>query len=80
MHRISGPQRHVKRAPSAIQRKRRNAYRTCCHHWNVGTHEEDRNTWQLYAVGSETAFNAYLRINLVRVFNGLLVLRRAPTD
>jgi len=77
---IRGPQRHVKRALSAIQRNRRNAFRKCCRSWRVNADSHARDAWQSFATEPETAFNAFMRINLVRVFDDLEPLTQPPTD
>ncbi|KKM98865.1 hypothetical protein LCGC14_1153600 [marine sediment metagenome] len=69
-----GPQRHVKRAMSTVQRKRRNAFRTCAAYWKQSLTQDERLLWLEFSNLFETGYNAFLRINLVQVFNGLPII------
>lgn len=75
---IRGPQRRVRKEPSITQRKRRNAFRTCLKFWPSHGQGRTGEEWKNFAIPPETAWNAYLRINLVRAFNGLHVLHLPP--
>jgi len=80
--------RHIKRRSTSTT-KRRLAYRTCVNYWNKSTTGNTRSQWNEYAnnhprtnkVGEKftmTAYNAFMRINLYRVFNEVSILPVPP--
>jgi len=82
MHRqisIRGQQRRVNRARSSSQIKRARSFKICCNFWSKMQRPQDRERWKLFAIGNETGFNAFLRINIIRVFNGLPCTAYPPT-
>ena len=77
---IRGPQRRIRRTRTPEQQKRQRSYRTCCTYWNVSTTDATRELWNRYGTDRQTAFNAFLSINLVRVYNDLPVLALPPDE
>ncbi len=66
--RLKQHQRHVKRTPSAKQIKRRNAFKSCANIWQRLTTEK-KNTWKAFAIDEETDYQAFMRCNIMRVYN-----------
>lgn len=73
-----GPQRHVRRQRSDSQRKRNNAFKTCSIFWKKHFSSDFHDAWQSFAFNKETAYMAFMRINIYRVFNDLSILSVPP--
>lgn len=73
MHVIRGPQRHVKRTRSASQLRRQKAFQWCARVWRENATPSVIEQWQNFAVPPETAYNAFLRINLVLRYNNIKI-------
>ena len=77
---LRGPPRLVRYARSASQTKRNRAYRECCTWWTKNATDSLRAQWLSYGPGNLTAFNAFLSVNVVRVYNDLPVQGTPPGE
>lgn len=77
VHRV--PKR-CKTCRSARQLKRQNAFLRCKNLWMNSISVQDKNRWKYIANFPETAYNAFLRINLMRCFNDLEPYGSPPLD
>lgn len=66
-------QSHIKKQRSSKQIRWNNAFTACVNVWNVLTAEK-KSTWHKMRERNETNYNAFLRINLYRYFNGLDII------
>lgn len=71
-------QRHVRKAPSTSQKKRRKSFLYCCNFWSRTLADVDREEWSVKAPGKLTGFNYFLQINIIRDFNDIEVLTVPP--
>lgn len=87
---LSGPQRRVK-ARSALQARRRNAFVACVVAWKEAIAQGKPKLWTVYALRhpvqnkkgeSVTLFgwSWFLKINLIRIYNGLEPILDPPSD
>lgn len=85
---INANARYIQRSSTSII-KRRKAYRTCVNYWNSETTETTRQQWQNYAknhpgqnkIGEQitwTAYNAFMWLNIYRIFNDLEISPKPP--
>lgn len=73
--RAQGNRRRTRRSPVQIQRQK--AFQLCIIHWKTLSREQ-RYKWLPCSNANETHFNAYMRLNLTRVFNDLRPLATPP--
>ena len=79
-HNVKRPQRHIKRQRSQSQVKRNKSFRSCCTFWRLTMTNPQRNSWTSFAENSETNYNAFLRLNIIRSFNDLPILATPPVE
>lgn len=70
----------VRKTPSTSQLKRRNSFRVCCRFWRKSLTKSQKASWISCTLKGQTAYNTFLRINVVRVFNDLQPLVSPPGD
>lgn len=90
MKRLSGPQRRVKTC-SPLQRRRRDAFIACVVAWKEAIAQGKCNLWTVYALRhpvqnkkAETVtlfgWSWFLKINIMRIYNGLEPVLDPPSD
>lgn len=80
MKSIAGPMRRIRRQRTAKQLKRNRAFRTCCTWWKKNYTIELAEQWLLYAPHNLTSFNAFLSVNIMRIYNDLPITPTPPLE
>lgn len=69
--RIKQHQRHVRRQPSDIQRRRRRAFQKAVYWWHTYLQEKHRRSWDRPEHYPLTAYQLYMKFAIIRCYNGL---------
>ncbi len=75
---FKSPPRHVKRQRSSPQVKRNRAFKTCANYWSKNFTPEFLMEWLNFSDFAETPYNAFMRINIHRVYNDLPIYPTPP--
>lgn len=77
---IRAPSKVVKYTRSPAQQKRMKAFQTCSNWWSKNRTSDIFFAWTSFANDYETPYNAFLRLNIVRVFNDLPIAPTPPLE
>lgn len=77
---IRAPSRLIDYTRSFPQKKRNKAFKTCANFWTKNFTHELLYAWMNFSNFGETPYNAFIRINIHRVFNDLDIDPTPPRD
>lgn len=77
---IRAPGRIVKYNRSPTQQKRMNAFKSCSNWWTENRTSDIFFAWLKFSYEYETPYNAFMRVNTIRVFNDLPITPTPPPE